>query len=178
LAAAVAAVVFTSSSPASERPVPPTLRGTPIEPSVEMRRQLGPVHRDADVYRLAQIGDRVFYRVESKRDGTCYSAGEAQRFGVILCPGVAAPPPEVVDLSLIEVDPRTNQERVVRLEGVVAGDARAVRLLDDNGNTIVETPVIGHAFHTTAVPARPAVALGIFDASGRELHRIDYTGRG
>jgi hypothetical protein len=152
---------------------PSVSRGEPVAPSAEMRKQLGPVHGNAPVFRLGRIGARAFYRVESERDGTCYAAGSEERFGVILCPGLRATGP-VVDLSIVEVTPGSDEVRVVRLQGVVAGRVAGIRLVDAAGSSILDAPVSGGAYYVEHVPAQPVSALVALDPAGRVVQRIPY----
>jgi hypothetical protein len=152
---------------------PAAMLGDPVTPSAEMRKQLGPVHGNAPVFRLGRVGARVFYRVESERDGTCYAVGSDARFGVILCPGQRGSGP-VVDLSIVEVTPASDDVRVVRLQGVVSGRVASLRLVDSTGSSILDARVSDGAYYVEHVPAQPVAALIALDAAGHVVHRIPY----
>jgi hypothetical protein len=172
-AVAVAAAMRDDPSPS---PVSAeTIRGTRIAPTPEMDRQIGRIYGDVPVYRLGRIDGQVFYRIESKRDGTCFSAGNADRFGVIKCRGTYSPPTPVVDFSIIEVDTSSNDARVVRLQGAVGHGVRSVRLVDPSGAKIVEARVINNAYCVDELPVRTAGALLALSVDGRTVQRLQYS---
>ncbi len=127
------------------------------------------------IFLLGEISGRHFYRIESRRAGTCFSVGDGMRLDATECttgqfPSARQP---VLDLTVVELS-TPDAARVVRLEGLAGDEVDTIRLVNMSGAVIATTPVVENLYVLTVVPDRPVVALVARDASGRDIARISY----